>query len=175
MGALISLWLGPHALANAGEWKLNVGLGVANTSSSTTGSEESIYTVTAPTVEVGGVLSLTDFWQIGVAANWGPTFGDPHGTTHTLNVNLEGRFILDALTWVPYLAFGVGGWNREIGNSGTREGRLDASVFGGFGIDYRPQRDWSIGFLARGHVLVTDIDATIGPFDAQILGSFYFD
>jgi len=161
--------------ANTGEWKLSLGVGVANTSSTNTPEDEPLLTVTAPSIEISAINSLTDFWQIGLTANWGPTFGHADGMTHALNVNLEGRFILDALTWVPYLSFGIGGWARETPAENERTWRLDASLFGGFGVDYRPQREWSLGLLARGHVLVTDIDGTVGPFDAQILFSLYFD
>ena len=168
-------FLASQVQANAGEWKLSLGLGLSNESTTIEGEDEALLLVTAPTIEVSGVLALTDYWQLGLTANWGPTFGHSEGVTQTLNTNLEGRFVLDALTWVPYLSFGVGGWARERFIDTTSTWRIDASVFGGFGIDYRPQRDWSIGFLARGHVLVTDPEGTIGPFDAQVLGSFYFD
>lgn len=150
-------------------------MGVANTSSTIAGQDEPLFTITAPSVELSAFNSLTDFWQIGLTTSWGPTFGHTDGMTHSLNANLEGRFILDALTWVPYLSFGVGGWARETFDEGSRAWTLDASVFGGFGVDYRVQRDWSVGLLARGHMLITDTHETIGPFDVQLLFSLYFD
>jgi hypothetical protein len=89
-----------------------------------------------------------------------------------MTLQLEGRFVIDALTWVPYLAFGGGAWARHEANEGWR---VDGSIYGGFGIDYRPARAWSVGFLARGHVLLTDLQRSTGPFDAQILVSIYLD
>ncbi len=124
---------------------------------------------------MSAINSLTDFWQFGLSANWGPTFSHLEGITHGVNVNVEGRFVLDALTWVPYVSFGLGGWARETLIANDHSWQLDASLFGGFGIDYRPQRDWSVGFLARGHMLITDLENTVGPFDAQLLFSLYFD
>ncbi len=169
------VFLTTGARADAEEWKLSLGVGAANTSSTVEEQEEPLLTFTAPSIEVSAIYSLTDFWQIGLTTSWGPTFGHSEGMSHALNMNLEGRFILDALTWVPYLSFGSGGWARETFEEGSRQWRFDASVFGGFGVDYRPQRDWSVGLLARGHVMVTDLERTVGPFDAQLLLSIYLD
>lgn len=163
----------PHA--NSGEWKVSAGIGVANTSATVKESEEPSLLVTGPTAELGCIVSLTDYWQAGLTVNWGPTFGYEEGVSQSWNANLEGRFVLDALTWVPYLSFGLGGLVRELPDGNGSAWRADASLFAGFGIDYRPKREWSVGFLARGHAVFTDETNPVGPFDAQIMASMHFD
>ena len=174
LGILCLLVCLPAASADQGEWKLSGRLGLATLSVTEEGAEEARGNVILPTVEFGALYALTDFWQLGLSIGGGPEFLEST-IAPALWAQIDGRFIIDALTWVPYLAFGAGAFFRQDVSEDGRSWRFDPSIYGGFGIDYRPARSWSVGLLARGHMILTDLGRTSGPFDAQLTFSAYLD
>ena len=102
-------------------------------------------TVTSP---VGGVYGrwlydLSDLWGLGAGlhsrvfsadGNYGSSLGSRTAIT------LDGRFVLDALQWIPSIGAGVGvGYGTGVGNTWMPWAHLD------LGVDYRPARTWSVG------------------------------
>jgi hypothetical protein len=164
----------PAASADQGEWKLSGRLGLATLTMTQEGAEEVTTNLIAPTVEFGALYALTDFWQLGLSVGGGPQFSDST-VSPALSAQIDGRLIIDALTWVPYLAFGAGALARKDVSEEGRTWRFDPSIYGGFGVDYRPARSWSVGLLARGHMVLTDLERTAGPFDVQLTFSTYLD
>ncbi len=120
---------------------------------------------------LGVSYALTDYWQLGLAVTSGAEVlapDSPHGLAHVL---LDGRFVLDALTWVPFLTFGVGALFREadIGHE------TDMTAHLGLGVDYRPSRRWSFGLIIRYHFTLTDFTRTVGPVEISFGARLYLD
>lgn len=168
----VSLLFGAGAArAESGEWTLWGGLGgqwsqVGNAA----GDVDDRWVL--PSLEIGAVLALDDYWQIGVSCSAGPSFLGDASPEPAERFGVEARFIIDALTWVPYLSAGVAAvvHHQEVGAA-----RLDGALFGGFGMDYRPQRAWSLGGFGRAWATVTGPSHTSLTLDFQVVFSFYVD
>lgn len=128
----------------------------------------------------GGVrYAVDDFWELGGFASAGVGVGGGLRPEGLAQLAFEARYVIDALTWVPYLCAGVGGLLRSDG-PGAYDGlaagpAIDLTAHAGFGVEYRPSRDWSVGAVARYHFALTDLARTIGPIDFVISVSFYRD
>jgi hypothetical protein len=83
------------------------------------------------------LYNATDFWAFGVALQDRRWVGGGGGETAALG---EARLVVDALTWVPALGFGVGPAWRSDASTGERwaaVGRVDAQ------LGWRPVRSWA--------------------------------
>ncbi len=73
----------------------------------------------------------------------------------------------------------VGGISRKGVGPGAWSGipgpRFDATAHLGGGVEYRPDRSWSLGLVFRYHATLTDLTGTVGPFDLSVTYSFYSD
>jgi len=153
------------ARADQGEWQFGAGGGAYMGAATDDGGR------VAPIGALSVTYALTDYWQLGLGVVAGaevlaPT--GPHGLAHVL---LDGRFVLDAMTWVPYFTFGVGALIRDD----PLDQRTDMTAHVGLGVDYRPSRQWSAGLIARYHFVLTDFAATVGPVEISLGVRFYLD
>jgi hypothetical protein len=174
-----ALLLAVPAGAGADEGELRVSVGAGVLLPVTALDAETSLTRPTPILDVAAVYAITDFWQIGLALRGGVALGggrDPEGVGHVL---LDGRFVIDALTWVPWLTFGAGLLVRQDGTDaylGSGSGPdVDPTAHVGLGVDWRPARQWSLGAVARYHLVLTELDVTTGPVEISLFGSLYFD
>jgi hypothetical protein len=115
---------------------------------------------------------LDDFWQLGASLEAGVSFGaaDPGFIGAAA---LELHWIVDIVTWVPYLTVSAGALARAP--SGDAGFRLDALVGIGGGIDYRPERAWSVGLSARAEFPLTDLAQTPVTYVVALSWTTYFE
>lgn len=175
LGVCMMMTLGGPAHAEEGELVGTFGGGVLL---STHGLNGSTIARIVPYADGGVRYAVSDFWEIGGMARVGGGLGGGQRPELVAQTFFEARFIIDALTWVPFLAAGVG---LLIRSDGTRawEGhagpQFDATAHLGGGVEYRPERGWSLGLAFRYHATLSDLSRTVGPFDLAITYSFYTD
>lgn len=127
---------------------------------------------------VAAVFGFTEYWQLAVAVRaGGAVAGDAPETA--VGVLLDGRFIIDRMTWTPWISFGIGGLYRSRGTNaylgGAETERLDFSVHAGLGLDYDIGDGWGMGVVARYHLLLTDdLARVIGPIEISLQATFDF-
>jgi hypothetical protein len=175
--ALAVLGAAPTARAERGELQLAPTLGVAtwDTRLPAGGSVSRLAVVGG--LELG--YAVSDFWQIALTTRGGPALlGDPRVELGFL-ASLEMRYVIDAVTWVPYLCGGAGVLVRSLGPDAYAGGQgpaADLVLHLGLGVDYRPARAFSIGAAIRYHLAVTDLVRTsVGPLDAAFRVAVFFD
>jgi hypothetical protein len=112
-----------------------------------------------------------DSWQVGGIVRGGglcPIGERCHGIGQA---SIEGRFVFDALTWVPWIAIGTG----VLVRADKAASHVNPLVHAGLGVDWRPSREWSVGGAVRYHLQVLDLSQTIGPIELAFSAAFYFD
>ncbi|MGM0574322.1 MAG: hypothetical protein ACQEXJ_01125 [Myxococcota bacterium] len=174
-GLLALLAVSPPAAAEKGELTWMTGVGQL-----TLVTEDLPDTVTrhATLVHGGARYAVTDFIQVGGLLRAGVGYGeglDPEPVGQGL---VEARYLIDALTWVPFLAAGFGGLYRGDGPDAYAGGEgptWDVTAHGGIGVDWRPERRWSLGVVARYHVSLTELGEALGPFDVAVTFALYRD
>ncbi len=98
----------------------------------------------APTLGGGWRMAWTDYIELGGELGAGLELtGD--ASTPIARVLLEARYLLDALTWVPWLAAGAT-FTTPVDGFDARWGG-----WAGVGLDYRPRRERSYGIALRAH------------------------
>jgi hypothetical protein len=133
---------------------------------------------------VGAHYGLDDFWQLGgtIEAAWMPVRGDTaEDPTGLLGLaRLDVRWLVDVLTWVPFVEASVGAVFRgrnapaDLGASPASP-RLDLLVMGSLGLDYRETRDFSVGLRVGVGGLLTDLDRA-GPLTrVDLVLNFHLD
>ena len=115
---------------------------------------------------------LGDFWQLGGTLQAGVGFG-AGGPGFVGVASFDLHWIVDIVTWVPYLSLSAGALTRAP--SPAAGFRLDASVGIGGGLDYRPERTWSVGFAARAEFPLTDLARTPVTYFAALTWTTYFE
>lgn len=117
-------------------------------------------------------FGIDDFWQLGGTLQAGVSAGagDP-GFIGSVSFDLH--WIVDIVTWVPYLSVSAGALARAP--SPDAGFRLDAVVGIGGGIDYRPERGWSVGLVARAEFPLTDLAQTPVTYFAALTWTTYFE
>jgi len=119
---------------------------------------------------LGATWWLTDFWSAGLRLRGVGTLSGPDAPAPAASAHLEARYVLDALTWVPWVCAGAGGsWGGSSGPGGGTAGLVHA----GLGLDYRPRRVWSVGIAGRYHLALTDLDQTTGPLELSLILRIY--
>ena len=156
--------------ADKGEWQMAAGLGthILVTSNGSTST-----TQLAPTLQLGVAYAITDYWQLAIQLYGGAEVLQEKGPGGFAQALIEARFVLDALTWVPYLSVGFGTTVRD--NPAPDATATDATAHLGIGVDYRPKRKWSIGLDARYNFLLTDFKGTTGPIQTTLTFKLYLD
>jgi hypothetical protein len=129
MAVLATLALAAPAWATEGEHEISVGAAASSLGGAMLAGADARW-----------LYDLTDFWAIGAGLHdrwaWG------HLPLGVQAATFEGRFVLDALQWIPSIGAGVGvGVVSNAGPSftGVPWAHLDV------GVDYRPSRKWAIG------------------------------
>lgn len=115
---------------------------------------------------------LSDFWQLAGQLRGGPGLGQGHAVSGVGHALVEVRYVIDALTWVPYLAAGGGGLIRGPA-PGSTDPRGDLTLHVGLGVEYRPKRRWSLGLAGRVHFLPTSLDRSQGPWEITLSWNLY--
>ncbi len=167
----------PRSHAEAGELAVTVGLGTLL--NSTTVSTGEVFTV-APELMGAIRFGLDDFFQVGLSTMVGVGISPDHDAGLVTQTYAEVYAFLDVFTWVPYLVAGAGVVFRqpspeEIEAPGVGGARADLGVHLGFGLDYRPERDWSVGAQLRYVLLVSDLSRSAPTLDVAATLTFYLD
>ena len=167
----------PGARAEADEW--TVSLGAFYRGLSTHDATAGAGYINALGAAGAFRYGLDDFWQLGGSLHAGIALGTPPGASGASSIGFLGtasvelHWVVDIVTWVPYLTLSAGALARA---GGPTDGvRLDALVGVGGGIDYRPDRSWSVGLVARAEFPVTDLARTPVTYFATLTWSTYFE
>jgi hypothetical protein len=107
------------------------------------------------TAEASGTAAVNDFFLVGGGVR-GLVLASSAGTTTGVLPTLTALFRLDVIEWVPVVALDVGSLLRFASQGSA----ADLAVAFGLGVDYLLSRDWSVGGIARYHLVVTDIAST---------------
>ncbi len=172
---IVSVPRTPHS---AGQVRVSGGI----TTYSTTTTLDDDGTLLAHFFVLGDVSltwSITEYWELSASIRGGGALaGDqPEGIVHAI---LDCRYVIDALTWVPWLTMGVGALYRTRGTAAylgdeSAAGALDMTAHAGLGVDYRPESNWSIGAVVRYNFAITDdISRVVGPIELSLSASYYF-
>jgi hypothetical protein len=122
---------------------------------------------------IGARYGIDDFWELAAQLGGGANVTESnHGAPFGL-VSLEARYIIDALTWVPWVSGGVGAIVR--GEADDSLARTDMTAHMGAGADYRPEREWGLSFSARLHTPFTDAERSYGPLELTLAYAWYLD
>jgi len=113
-----------------------------------------------PTLAGGLVVDVGDFWRLtadaGVSHHFQRTVDDTSQGPHTVVSTAVGaRYALDIITYVPYI--GLAGVVHPMGapTSTAPDGEL-FSLRATVGLDYRINRQWSLGAAVDLHLPVTE-------------------
>lgn len=159
-----------EARAEADETVLWGGLQSVSWTRSEAGTTTSAAAVTGV---IGARYGIDDFWEVGAQIGGGAnltetTLGAPLGLA-----TLEARYIIDALTWVPWVCAGVGAVLRGEASDPVR--RVDMAGHLGAGTDYRPERAWGLSLSARLHAPFTDAERSYGPLEVTLAYAWYLE
>ena len=160
------LWVNP-AVAEEGEVSIGAGPTV-----STWTPQDSVAERWAPGVAVDVAWWLTDFWSLAARIGTGLAL-EAEESRPLAHGQLEGRYVLDALTWVPWACVGTSGlW---LNGSGAPDQDLVWSAHAGVGIDYRPSRRWSFALETRFHASLEPWRSLVGPLELGLVARMYLD
>ena len=163
----------PTASAEQGEHALSAGAGLLTMAHAPGVGPEQRF---APVIEVAYRYAVDDFWELGANLGAGVGIGGEVPEASLGFIAFESRYVIDALTWVPYLCFGLGALLREDGPrawSGDGGPTLDVTGHAGLGVEWRPARSWSLGLVAKYHLALTDAVGTTGPIQVGFSASWY--
>ncbi len=119
---------------------------------------------------------LGDFFQLGLALDLGVTLPND---TFTLGPGgalfAEAHYVIDIVTWVPFVTAGVGVLVRDGAPDDPAAAPVaDLVVALGAGLEYRPARDWALGLTARYELVVTDLEHT-DAFSLALVYTIFFE
>jgi hypothetical protein len=160
------------ARAEADEWAWSLGAGLRGLIEAPTEDAESTsrYAV--------GLTSrlrygIDDFWQAGLSVDLGLTVDDAAFVGSAL---AELHYIVDIVSWVPFLTVGVGALVRDGTPSAAGPAlRTDLVVAFGGGVEYRPDRDFAIGLSGRYELVPTDYSRVDGCFQVALSYVLFFE
>ncbi len=171
--AVLVVGLGQRASAEAEEWGLSVGPSLVGASESfdTGESELRLFWGAQGRIRYG----RDDFWQLGGSLDVGVS--SPHAATAS-TLLAEIHYVIDILTWVPFVSIGCGAKIRESVPTSTdapTETALDLVLAFGAGLEYRPSRDYALGISGRYELLPTDVDRTDFAFQTGLNLTLFFE
>ncbi len=139
-----------HALSDSGQFWLGPSLGNLNALEG--GSNWGIG------FQFGAQLNLTDFWRLTAGLEGSYHFADDarEVSAHTVTgVFVGARYALDIFHYVPYLGLAVTAYPTRPPAEATDSGFAPGAKFT-IGVDWRLNRDWSLGALADLHIILTE-------------------
>jgi hypothetical protein len=163
------------SLAEQGEHALSAGVGLLTMAHPAEVGPEQRF---APVAEIAYRYAVDDFWELGGNVGVGIGVGGDVPEASVGFMFFESRYVIDAMTWVPYLCVGLGALLREDGPrvwAGERGPTLDLTGHAGLGVEWRPARSWSLGLVAKYHLALTDVMGTTGPIHVGFSASWYLD
>ena len=115
----------------------------------------------------GYAFGLSDFFTLIADAGYAVL---PAEVEHLAWVRVGATYTIDAIEWVPWLGLAVGGYLVP-----DADARFDGGASVGGGIDYRPQRSWSIGADVWYHALFAHLDRIPATLTAGLRVTWYLE
>ena len=94
---------------------------------------------------------LGDFWNLRTELSGEGGFNEETSGAGGASVGVQVSTLIDATSWIPYLAAGMRG--SLVGTFSGGGVQPCAEVWGGVGLDYRPRRHWALGVMGSGGAL----------------------
>lgn len=110
--------------------------------------------------QFGAQLNLTDFWRLTAGVEGSYHFADDtrEVSAHTVTAAFIGaRYALDIFQYVPYLGLALTAYPTRPPAEATDQGFAPGAKLT-VGVDWRLNRDWSLGALADLHMILTEPD-----------------
>lgn len=164
------------ARAEDDEWALSVGPAFRGISEAVGDGDTQLRAAPGALVRVR--YGIGDFFQLGASLDAGVALPTGHNSALApiAAALFEVHYVLDIVTWVPFVSAGIGALMRGgvppegvMKDLDDGELRVDLAVTVGGGLEYRPAREWAIGFAGRYELVVSDFDRA----DAFSLSLFY--
>lgn len=108
--------------------------------------------------QIGAQLNINDFWRLvgGLEGSYHFSDDEREVSAHTVTgAFLGARYALDIFQYVPYLGLAVTAYPTRPPAEPTDSG-FAAGAKLTIGVDWRLNRDWSLGALADLHMVLTD-------------------
>jgi len=118
-------------------------------------------------LSLGYRYGLSDFFTLLVDGGYAIL---PAEVEHLAFVRVGATYTIDALEWVPWLGLAVGGYVAPDPDT-----RLDGGASVGLGVDYRPQREWSVGLDAWYHALFRQLEEVPAVLTVGVNLTWYLD
>jgi hypothetical protein len=167
------LLLLPTATAHAedDEWALSLGPAVTGLSEAIPDDGSALRW--APGVMARLRYGVGDFFQLGGALDVGLGLpNDTSGLGLVAAAFVEAHYVIDIVTWVPFVSLGAGVLVRdEVPGEGLR---ADLALALGGGLEYRPARAYAFGFTGRYELVVTDFDRA-DAFSLALVYTLFFE
>jgi hypothetical protein len=116
---------------------------------------------------VGYRYGLSDFFTLLVDGGYAVLPAEPE---HFAFVRVGATYTIDALEWVPWLGLALGGYVAP-----NPDARLDGGASAGVGLDYRAQREWSVGVEVWYHALFRQLDTVPAVLTAGLNLTWYLE
>jgi len=162
------------------EWALSVGPSYRGLSEAT-GDDTTTFR-SAPGALVRLRYGVGDFFQIGASLDAGVALATDFSNVAPIAAAFfEVHYIIDIVTWVPFISAGIGPLLRgAVPHEGMTkdkddaELRVDLALTVGGGLEYRPAREWAVGFAGRYELVVTDFDRA-DAFSLTLVYTLFFE
>jgi len=170
-----------QARAEADEWGVSLGPSVLGVSESLPNAQADAQPDTQALRLFWGLegrlrYGLDDFWQVGGSLDLG--VASPHAAIGATAL-AEVHYVIDIVTWVPYVSFGFGMALRtsvpKAQAGAGAETALDLVLAFGGGLEYRPDRDYALGLSGRYMLVPTDLDRTDLAFQTGLNLTLFFE
>lgn len=172
LAALLALPPSGAARAEAQEWAWSFGPGLRGLVEAPAADLESSSRY-AVGLASGLRYGLDDFWQAGFTVDLGLTVDDASFVGSLMG---ELHYVIDIVSWVPYLSAGVGALVRDGTPSASGPAlRTDLLVAIGGGVEYRPERDFALGLSGRYELVPTDFSRVDGSFQLAVSYVLFFE
>jgi opacity protein-like surface antigen len=127
----------------------------------------------APGAMVRVRYGVDDFFQIGASLEANLALATDASTLGPIGAAFfEVHYVVDIVTWVPFVSAGIGGLVRtSVPNDDTR---FDLALMVGGGLEYRPERDWALGFTGHYDFVVTDFERA-DAFSLALVYTLFFE
>lgn len=152
------------------EWALSIGPSYRGLSEAW--GETSVYRH-APGALARVRYGVGDFFQIGASIEGNVALATDASALGPVGaVFLEAHYVVDIVTWAPFVSAGIGALVRtQVPDDDTR---VDLALMVGGGLEYRQDRDWGLGFAGRYELVVTDFERA-DAFSLALVYTLFFE